>query len=373
MSQLNLLKALTNSGVQFSEILSFQPFPSCPRGKKLYVIGKRVNLFTDCEATLLSFINVLPFKQFHWGMSVFFRLLLWGIKNYSQRKVVYLYNLSRPPAIFAYCAARLVGAKIAASLFDIGIPGEADPNDIWQRLTFRMTKWLMPRLDGRIVITEAIIRDFAPASNYLHVDGAVTEDTIMACGNPAEQNLSSEFVLAYAGSLWPINGIDLILEAFSRLKEPTFRLYIAGDGMLRDNVVRAAKTDNRIMYKGMISQEQVLEMFQSANVLLNIRLTSQMKIPYLFPSKLLEYFATGKVVITTAIAHVEKEYGKFCYVLKNESPEALANLIQMLHQIDEDKLKATGLQAQDYIRNNKTWVQQGKRIANYLDAMVKKN
>ena len=368
-AQLNLLKSLTRAGVSFSAIYSFLPIPSYPASKRLFVRGDRVALFTGTHAVLLSFLNVLPFKQIHLGISVFFSLLIWSWRERRRPRLILLYNLTRPPALFAFLAARLTGTKIAAVLFDIGIPPLDIGHMFWYRVDDALAKLIVPRLDGRVVITERISQDYAPNSHYLHVDGAVPVENIPDWPARSSAVPQTEFVLAYGGSLWEINGIRLLLEAFSLLKEPIYRLEIAGDGILRNEVVDASKRDKRIIYHGTLSHDQVVERYRRADVLLNIRLTSQMATPYLFPSKLIEYFSMGRTIITTGIAHVEKEYGEYGFVLREETPKGLARLIETVQTLDADMRIKMAIQGREYVRAYKTWEYQGQRIADYLTGL----
>jgi glycosyltransferase involved in cell wall biosynthesis len=370
MTQLNVLRSLAGAGVRVSLVLSFLPTGSYPRAKRLWIPKQQVFLFEGCRATLLPFINIQPIKQLYCGFGVFWRLLLWGIRNRSKPKVVCLYNLSRPPAIFHYAAARLVGAKIAALLYDITIPGVEDPNDVYHRLIFRMTKWIVPRLDGRIVINEAVVRDFAPGKHFLLVDGGVSLETMRRCEQFRKCAERPEFTLAFAGRLWEGNGIPIMLKSFARLSDPTYRLCIAGKGGLEDEVRTAAARDHRIIYKGFLDHEGVMQMYESADVLLNIRLTKLVNLPYVFPSKFLEHLSSGRPVITTAPAHTEKEYGDLCFILKEENPEGLTSLIEKVRGMGAAERTGIASRAKAFMMRERTWERQGTRIAEYLAKKV---
>jgi glycosyltransferase involved in cell wall biosynthesis len=228
----------------------------------------------------------------------------------------------------------------------------------------------MPRLDGRVVITERIAEDFAPAKHFLHVDGALGAE-VLGRLPPLEdgEEVPKEFTLFFAGRLWEANGVRVILRAFSLLGDPGLRLFIAGQGPLKDLVVEAAARDPRIRYLGFLGMDEVMKLYGEVDVLLNIRLTSRVQTPYLFPSKLLEYYATGKIVITTPVAHAEREYGHFGFVLREETPEALARLIESVRAQPPRKRLEMGRAARRYMLAEKTWARQGERIARYLEGI----
>jgi glycosyltransferase involved in cell wall biosynthesis len=237
----------------------------------------------------------------------------------------------------------------------------------WDRVQEGLAGWVIPRLDGRVVITSRIAEDYAAGKHYVMIDGGVAPEIISQLP-PLEKPVpeTAEFVLVFAGSLDEVNGIQLILDAFALLKDATYRLWIAGQGPLKEVVLEASRRDQRIVYRGMLTMDQVMKMYGEANVLLNIRPASKSETPYCFPSKLIEYFAVGRLVITTAVAHAAKEYAGFGLFLNIETPDALAQLIEQGRRMGVVQRTDFGSRARDYMVKNKLWAKQGERIAKYL-------
>jgi glycosyltransferase involved in cell wall biosynthesis len=367
-SQTNLIRALAAVGVQVDAVVSFVPVAAFPRDRHWYQRGS-VESVAGIQTRLLPFINVVPLKFLHLGLGMLWTLLSWSWRNRRHRRVMHLYNVSRPPGVFAYAAARLTGAAVTASLYDVGVPGVNEANGIWQRLTFRQTRWLVPRLDGRVVITPRIAEDFGRGQPCLVVDGGVPEEWIACFDNDlprARPAGTCTFLLA--GSLWEGNGIRLVLDAFAMLEEPGFALLVAGRGELDALVERAAAKDTRIRHLGFLDAAGMKAAYREADVLLNIRLTKALPTPYHFPSKLIEYLATGRVVISTAAAHVGSEYGAYCFLLDREEAPALAQVMRRTAQTDREQRDALGARARAYVRAEKAWSVQARRIAAHLAA-----
>ena len=72
----------------------------------------------------------------------------------------------------------------------------------------------------------------------------------------------------------------------------------------------------------------MLDLYRSADVLINVRLTQTLNTKYFFPSKLMECLASGVPVISTCPGHVAEEFGRLAYLLREETPEALAAAIR---------------------------------------------
>ncbi len=365
-SQARLIRSLRENAVPVDIAISFVPVASFPRSRHLYQRGASGSV-EGVRTILLPFLNVMPLKFAHLGWGIFRRVAWWSWRHRNRARLVHMYNVGRPPGLFAYAAARLTGAAVTASLYDIGVVGRDERDSAWQRLSLRLTRWLVPRLDGRVVITPAIERDFAGGRPCLLADGGVSEEWLDRFEGAAPASRPpGECVFLLAGSLWEINGARLVLEAFARLEEPGFTLLVAGRGSLEPLVEAAAATDARIRPLGFLGPVELAAAYARADVLLNIRLTQSDPAPYHFPSKLHEYLATGRLVISTPAAHIREEYGAFCLLLEREDAAALAHVMLRAARMPSEERAAMGRAARRYMRENKTWTVQGRRIADYL-------
>ena len=87
---------------------------------------------------------------------------------------------------------------------------------------------------------------------------------------------------------------------------------------------------------------------------------------FLFPGKLLEYLATGRFVISTPIAHAERDYGDYMAVLHNQTPEGLISMMERIQREGKHKLYETGLKSRRFMLEHRTWDVQTKRILEYM-------
>jgi glycosyltransferase involved in cell wall biosynthesis len=179
------------------------------------------------------------------------------------------------------------------------------------------------------------------------------------------------FRLMLSGSLERYNGVELALQAMEYLPAD-FELVFAGSGSLADTVRRATDRDRRIVYSGFLEFQEVLQLYWTADLLLNLRLTRALDTRYFFPSKLMELLASGTPVLSTCTGHVEKEYGHVLYTLRDETPAALAARIQEIAGEPDAKRHALGTRARTFMFTEKTWQRQGSRLADYIRSEVLK-
>jgi glycosyltransferase involved in cell wall biosynthesis len=374
MSQENLVLGFRNAGLSPSIIISYLPIPSFPRGKSLWVRGENTLLEEGIPVRMVSFINLTPLKQVAIGLAAMWNLLKWAWRVRGCERVVYQFNLTVPPGMFTLLAARLIGASAIVFLNDINVPGETVSDSFLNRFDFWLHRKLIPRFDGHIAVSDAIMRDFAPGRPYLRLEGGVAEGLLSEFASDLSLlgGKDEGFVVLFAGSLDAVNGIDIILEAFSQLHGGNYRLMIAGAGPLEESVKSAAQKDSRINYLGFISLSELLKLYRSADVLLSIRPTKDMHTKYFFPSKVMEYLASGTPVIATCTGHTEEEFGAFCYLLREETPEALAAMICRVASLAIEERRRVGLSARTYMQKNKGWMNQAKKVVEFIHEIASK-
>jgi len=369
MYQQELLVGLKRAGLQASAIISAVPIPAFPKFPRIWVRWRKTYLPEGLRVTLLPFINVTPLKQGMIGFLTLWQLLKWGWRNrHTPFRVVYSYNLTVPPGAFTLFAARLIRAKAVVSLCDIDVPGQTVPDRLLWRLDYWLQRRLIPLFDGHIVASDAIARDFLPCRFYVRLEGGVRNEAFCRTAN-ADRSSSeqhSPLVITAVGRLDETNGFPLLIRAFSLLEGDRHRLRIAGAGPLDEQIREADARDPRVEYLGLLSFEQVLDLYRSSDVLVNLRITRTMHTKYFFPSKMIEYLASGKPVITTCTGHVEEEFSAFTHLLREETPEALAQMIQRVGQLDLEERRQKGQRARSYVAANKTWEAQTRKVARFI-------
>ncbi|OHT44640.1 glycosyltransferase [Flavobacterium tructae] len=172
--------------------------------------------------------------------------------------------------------------------------------------------------------------------------------------------------ILYTGTLAKRYGILNLLNAFALIKDENYRLWICGDGDAKDELDEMARNDKRITSFGQIPREQVLNLQKKATVLVNPRLSEGDFTKYSFPSKTMEYLASGTPCIMHNLAGIPKEYFDYCFVSKEETANGLYQTIISVCEMDQLELNKFGERAKDFIFENKLPAKQCEKIFNML-------
>lgn len=168
--------------------------------------------------------------------------------------------------------------------------------------------------------------------------------------------------LVYAGAMNERNGVLKLLESFALISDGDIELVLCGDGELHDVIQRFAERDGRIKFFGNIPRDEVLKYERDAILLINPRSDIEEFTKYSFPSKTMEYFASGTPVIMFRLSGIPKEYYKYCFCFDAYTCEAMADSIQKVVNMPFNVLQSKGFAARRFILENKIPTIQVKKI-----------
>lgn len=120
--------------------------------------------------------------------------------------------------------------------------------------------------------------------------------------------------VVYAGLINQVTGIDIFLDMIKQCQRQDVRFIFSGRGELVSAIQALSKLDERIEYRGFLSRQDYQQLLSEAHVFINPRNMHLPENANNFPSKILEYLATGKIIISTKFPNYEKfqDHIKFC-------------------------------------------------------------
>lgn len=136
--------------------------------------------------------------------------------------------------------------------------------------------------------------------------------------------------IVYTGKTYEKFGVKDLIDAFMILDNPSYRLVLCGSGDVDEYVKKQAENDFRIEAIGQVSPDESRMWQLRADVLINPRSNDEDFVKYSFPSKNLEYLASGSPVVAHFLKGMPEIYRDlmFCINDNGNHIDAIRTAIQ---------------------------------------------
>jgi glycosyltransferase involved in cell wall biosynthesis len=200
---------------------------------------------------------------------------------------------------------------------------------------------------------------------WTRIEGIFNSNTQL--NTPFKKELQK--TILYSGSIGKRNGINTLLKAFSLIEDKNYRLWIRGNGSTKEKIIEASETDFRIKYFEEMSKNDLFELQKKATVLINPVPSKEKFTKYFFPSKTMDYMASGTPTIMTRIKSIPQEYLDYAFVVEVENAEGLKEKIVEICSKEQSELDEFGRKAAKFIFENKNPISQVKKIYELLNSI----
>lgn len=219
-------------------------------------------------------------------------------------------------------------------------------------------------VDGYVLLTD-YMRERLPVYSkpYVVIEGIYNQEDEIEL---IHQDDNSDQYVLYTGTLAQRYGILNLVKAFMSVKIDNLKLYICGEGDAKEEIIRLSHLDSRIKYMGQIKREDALNLQKKAKLLVNPRTSDGEFTKYSFPSKVMEYLASGTPTLMYRLRGIPDEYYNYCYSLDTNEISVLAEMLQKIFEIPEKSRLEMGKMARDFILENKNPKSQAKKIIDLL-------
>lgn len=213
--------------------------------------------------------------------------------------------------------------------------------------------------DGCVFLSHGYCERFSDTIPKMHLDGGIypihnggTESVY------AERCSKTKFM--YSGSLGKWGGVLTLLDALDKIDSDDFNVAISGPGII-PKIYKRIKADKRVTFLGVLEENELSSAYASADVFLNPRPTKISMGENNFPSKLLDYLAWGKPIISTWTDGLAPEYRHVLNVVDDNAESVAAEMMRLMHS-GSNHLRPVEWAS----RFNKTWDQQAARLSEFV-------
>lgn len=228
-------------------------------------------------------------------------------------------------------------------------------------------KYIDKYVDGYLFLSEHMKNRFPMVGKKYAVIEGIFQPEEISKDMIVEKN--KNFVFLYTGNLDTRYGIVDLLNAFLKLSVRNAELWICGKGDALSIILQKQKEDDRIKYWGQVDRTTVLKLQKSATVLVNPRHSSEEFSKYSFPSKTIEYLASGTPTLMAPLACLPEEYKLYLFLFEDETVDGMSRKMYELCEKSSEELVQLGHRAAEFIFKNKTPILQCKKIIELYDSL----
>lgn len=372
--QIGILKGLKKLHDDINVVTEI-PIATYPREKRIFIKAGNIEVTDGIQADIVPFVNMFVLKQITMIVCAFFMLFKWAMKNPKEKKVIITYNSFPYISIPTVLVSKIFKIKKVCIFAD-------PPIDASKRsMVIRIAKYFerksteknIKKFDGIIALNKEAVEKYSPNIKYVLIDGGfdINDKPHNKPGGQWIGYSSGDVIdILFSGGLYEYNGLSNLINAFKSIKNNEMRLTIYGEGPLKEVIKKSTQEDSRIIYKGNVSNDEMLVIQQNAGILINPRPIDEPMSLYTFPSKIIEYMLSGTPVITTKLNGLTPDYLQNVFVIENNSILEITKGIEFVVGLDREQLINKAIKARDFIIKNKTWDIQSKKIYDFILGLI---
>lgn len=354
------------------EIISVLPVGTYPRRFRQLKLQNHFWIYRGIKVDELGSLNLPFIKQFQRENSCYKKIKNWSNRFSGEQRLIILYSLYLP-YLKAVCRALIADPSLRAIIIVTDLPGKYGvlPDSKVKAALFSATGKIAlsysKYFHGYILLTKEMCIPLDTGNKpYTIIDGITKNygyeiDSCSAC--------SMVPYILYTGALNKIYGVCNLLDAFELIDNSEAELWICGAGGAADEIQARAENNPKIKFLGFQPKEKILQLQANATVLVNPRTSQGEYTKYSFPSKTIEYMASGTPTVMHRLPGVSKEYEEYIVFARDDSCQSLAEAIQTVLSWPPAQRKAFGKRGQIFVKENKNPYIQAKKLLDMAEQL----
>jgi glycosyltransferase involved in cell wall biosynthesis len=224
---------------------------------------------------------------------------------------------------------------------------------------------------SRIVVVSNVMKAYLVARGILAdlitvapngVDPDLFSPSVEGLGTRAGLGLADRRVLAFSGTRFPWNDVEILVRVLLRLPADV-SLLVVGSSPLVPEPTRVARTtcsSDRVVFVPRVPHDQVPSYLAAADVL--VAPYKHMNVFYFSPLKVIEYMAMGRPVVATRLGQVEELLVGGCGVLVAPGDEGELAAAVTSRLADPEGSRRMGELARARVLGGHTWKHNVDRV-----------
>ena len=242
--------------------------------------------------------------------------------------LVIIFNLKPPQISCANYAVRELGLPVILQYEDdvfVNVFGKKGRGLVsaYHRSAYTKT---INSVSGCMAVSPHLLSQLPSHLPMALLRGVVGQDVLEA--SEQREAVKKNWVV-FSGTHIRENGVRELITAWKIAGLSDWQLHITGFGVMTEELRNMAQKDPSIMFHGLVSREELLQLLCSARICINPHVVSPTP-GNVFAFKIIEYLAAGAHVITTPMGNLEPELEVGITYMNDNSPDVIAETLQQV-------------------------------------------
>lgn len=343
------------------DVISHCPEQRWPAGSVFWQNDdvKWFNDFLPCAR--IAYPNVVGMKDAYLSMA--YRQAARRLLKKNKYDAYLCYNTLHPYHVTAMEEARKAGVRCVPIILD----GDDPRKDDWGWIT-RTTG----AADGIVFLSWWMKENCPVAVPKHHMDGGADgwkgENSLEAIvkGLGASKREGEKW-LVHTGALDKWRGLEFMTAVIKVCCRKDVRFVFCGK-CDKAEMRHLLGDDPRVDVRGFVSDAELDEICKDADAFLNVRNPQEGDNILNYPSKVPQYLAWGKPVVSTWIDSFSPEYRNILDVCDN-TPEGFAKVLDVVLDRGMDEKRKKNYDIKDWFTRNKSWDIQAERLVDFIKSL----
>ena len=181
-------------------------------------------------------------------------------------------------------------------------------------------------------------------------------------------------ILVFMGTIYDFAGLEQFISKFYLIEKkfPEIKLLIVGDGPYRntlEKIITKFNLNSKIYITGFVDQKYIPEYLSLADICINTFDINNVT-KRIIPTKILEYMACGKPVITTPLLGIKEFFPHDGFGVSFSDSEIFhESIINLL--LDPIKMQKMSIEGNNYVKNNLDWKKITDTLSKKFEILIK--
>ncbi len=327
------------------------------------------------ESEMISGINVKYFKSSRSGAVAILKSIVrlrkeisrWFKQTAGEERVVFTYA-TNPVLMIPLLTVRKHGCRIISACSEVPAFRLYDEKSKLARsLKKHIFEFLHSRMSGYVFFS----KHDNDVANSKGKPWTVCEGMAQMPPDRTYVKKSDKDIIFYAGGLNKEYGICDLVDAFNAVNRENTELWLCGSGNAVPYIEEFAKQNGAIKYLGRLENKRVLEIESECDLLINPRPKDMMLTKYSFPSKTLEYMASGTPAMIRPLEGIPDDYYEYAFMIEEDGSAGIESALHAFFALSDEEKYQRGKAARKFVNDNKTPIPQTKKMLSFLKEQAK--